>query len=81
MEVSTIITNEDLKRIQFLVKSMSLVSFRIIDEFPMFNGNVQIRYEMNVEEHNRLQSFLNVETPKPLTRWTRIKRKFAKWLK
>lgn len=77
MQVSTTITYEDLKRIQFLVKSLGLVSFRILAEFQMFGDNVQLRYEMNVEEHNRLQSFMNIETPKPLTRWV----KFKRWLK
>ena len=81
MQVSTIISNEDLKRIQFLVKSLGLVSFRITDEFQLFDNRIQIRYEMNVEEHNRLQSFMNIETPKPLTRWARLKRNITKWFK
>lgn len=77
MEVSKIITHQELFDMQFLVKQLGLNSFRIIDEFPMFNGNIQVRYTMNVDEHNRLEQFMTKETPKPLTRWVRIKR----WLK
>lgn len=77
MEVSTIATHQELFDMQFLVKQLGLNSFRIVDEFPMFNGDIQIRYEIIVDEYNRLQRFMNKETPKPLTCWV----KFKRWLK
>lgn len=81
MQVTQIVTYDELKRIQFLVKTLQLDSFRLLSEFPLFNGCIEIRYEMNVEECNRMESFMNDETPKPLTKWMLIKRKIKKWLK
>ena len=77
MQCSTIISHEDLKRIQFLVKTMELNSFRILSEFQLFGDKRQIVYEMDVNEHNRLEKFLKTDPPKPLTKLAKIKR----WVK
>lgn len=77
MEVRATISRDELKQIQFIVKTLQLNSFRILETFECFS-NVQVRYEMNVDEHNRLYSFLRQDEPKPLSKLTRFLRIFRR---
>lgn len=76
--------NEDeLKRIQFLVKKLELKTFRFlyVYNFKTFKKSYSICYEVDCDEHNRLSSFLNSELPEPKSKlsivlrivWRKIK--------
>ena len=77
MEVLSTISHDELKQIQFIVKTLQLNSFRILETFECFS-NIQVRYEINVDENNRLNSFLRQDEPKPLSKFTRFLRTFRR---
>lgn len=65
--VNDFANENELKRIQFLVKKLELKTFRFlyVHNFKTFKKSYSICYEVDCDEYNRLSSFLNNELPEP----------------
>jgi hypothetical protein len=55
--VSETLNLSQLKQIQYLVKQLELNSFRFLEQYKFKPNQITVKYEINVEDYNKLSTF------------------------